>query len=128
MMCQENSDTAPASTEVTANPFSATDVAEILRERGWETGELWPAQMAWCERAAAMLGPHVENRDRLADLLSLIFQYEATKLMAQSETHVTMSRYAARGVLRELARLILENSSEFNSERFKDVVTALKAT
>src|SRR5262249_33700476 len=57
-----------------------------------------------------------------------VFHYDAAKLMAQSETHVTMSRYGARGVLRQLARLVLENSAEFNSERFKEVVTTVKAT
>ena len=128
MMSQEKSEALPATTDVTANPFSATDVAEILRDRGWLNSELSPAQAAWSERAAAMLGPHVEDRSGLADLLGLVFHYDAAKLMEQSDTHVTMSRYGARGVLRRLARLILESSVAFDSERFKEVVTTLKAT
>ena len=36
-----------------------------------------------------------------------------------------MSRYAARDVLRQLARMALE-TAPFDSERFKEVVTALK--
>src|SRR6266480_4372717 len=105
MTSQENSEAASAIARVTANRFSATDIAEILRERGWLNGELSPAQRAWCDRAAAILGPQVADRGGLADLLSLVFHYDAAKLMAQTETHVTMSRYAARNVLRQLARL-----------------------
>jgi Anticodon binding domain len=128
MTSQENSEAPPATADVTTNPFSATDAAEILRDRRWLDGELSPAQAAWCERAAAMLGPQVEDRSGLVDLLSLVFHYDAAKLMEASDTHVTMSRYGARGVLRRLARLILESSAAFDSERFKEVVTTLKAT
>ncbi len=128
MTSQEKSEAPPATSDVAANPFSASDVAEILRDRGWLNSELSPAQAAWCERAAAMLGPQVEDRAGLADLLSLVFRYDAAKLMQQSDTHVTMSRYGARGVLRRLARLILESSAAFDSERFKEVVSTLKAT
>jgi hypothetical protein len=129
MTSEENSEAAPAATDVTANPFVATDVAEILRVRGWLTAELSAAQRAWCERAAAMLGPRASDRSGLGDLLSLIFHYDAEKLMTQSETHMVMSRYAARDALRQLARLILvESSGGFDSERFKEVVNTLKAT
>lgn len=128
MTSQENSEAVPAATDVTGNPISATDVADILREQHWANGELTPAQTAWCERAAAMLGQQVGDRSGLADLLSLVFHYDAAKLMEQSDTHVTISRYGARGVLRQLARLLLENSAEFNSERFKEIVTTVKAT
>jgi len=128
MTSQENSEAVPAATDVTASPFSDTDVAEILREQGWANGELTSPQTAWCERAAAMLGQQVGDRGGLADLLSLVFHYDAAKLMEQSDTHVTMSRYGARGVLRQLARLLLENSAEFDSERFKEIVTTVKAT
>ena len=34
------------------NPFSGSDVLEILREREWLVGEASAEQMAWCERAA----------------------------------------------------------------------------
>ena len=72
-----------------------------------------------------MLGPHAAGRDALADLLSLVFHYDAAALMKQSDTHVTMSRYAARDVLRQLARLVLDGEF-FDSERFKAVVNELK--
>ena len=127
MRSQENSEAVPAAMDATANPFSAADVAEILRAQGWANGELTLAQTAWCERAAAMLGPQVGDRGGLADLLSLVFHYDAAKLMEQSDTHVTMSRYGARVVLRQLARLILESSTEFNSERLKEIVATVKA-
>lgn len=45
--------------------------------------------------------------------------------MGQVESHAVMSRYAARDVLRQLARLVLDGAP-FTSERFKDVVTCLK--
>jgi nondiscriminating glutamyl-tRNA synthetase len=108
-----------------ANPFTAVDVEGILRERGWLTAEASAEQVAWCERAAALLGPHAANREALAGLLWLVFHYDAAELMRQTETHVAMSRYAARDVLRQLARLVLDGAP-FTSERFKEVVTALK--
>ena len=129
MKSEEKSEAAPATAEATASVFAATDVAEILRERGWRTGDLSAAQQAWCERAAATLAPQVSDRRGLTDLLSLVFHYDAPELMSQSDTHVTMSRYAARDALRQLARLILvEGSRVFDSERFKEIVTTLKAT
>ena len=39
-----------------ANPFGSADVLAILRERGWLAGEPTAEHIAWCERAAAMLG------------------------------------------------------------------------
>jgi nondiscriminating glutamyl-tRNA synthetase len=108
-----------------ANPFTGAEVEAILRERGWLTAELSAEQNAWCERAAALLGPHAANHDALAELLRLVFHYDAAELMSQVVTHVTMSRYAARDVLRQLARLVLDGAP-FTSERFKEVVTALK--
>jgi nondiscriminating glutamyl-tRNA synthetase len=108
-----------------ANPFTGADVEAILRECGWLTAERSPEQKAWCECAAALLGPHAASRDALAELLRLVFQYDAAEMMAQVETHVTMSRYAARDVLRHLARLVLDGAP-FTSERFKEAVTALK--
>jgi Anticodon binding domain len=107
------------------NPFTAADVAEILRERGWLTVDPSPEQNAWCVRAAELLGPHVTDRSALADLLSLIFHYHAAEVMSKVESHIVMSRYAARDVLRQLARLLLDDGP-FTSERFKDVVTLLK--
>ena len=129
MISDENvsgaSEAAPNVTAPLANPFSSTDVVGILQQRGWLAGTPSTAQTAWCEKASSMLGPHSASRAALADLLSLIFRYDAAELMTHSETHVTMSRYAARDVLRRLAWLVLERTP-FDSERFKEVVTALK--
>jgi hypothetical protein len=107
------------------NPFTGCDVAEILRERGWLTPEPSPAQEAWCERAAALLGPHTPDRTVLADLLSLVFCYDAHQILASVEAHTVLSRYAARDVLRELALLLL-SGGPLTPERFQEIVTALK--
>ena len=108
-----------------ANPFTASDVAGILRERGWLAAEPSPPQQAWCERAASMLGGHATDRAALADLLGLVFQYDAREIISRVESHVVLSRYAARGVLRQVALLLLEGVA-LTSERFKEIVTALK--
>ena len=110
---------------VAANPFVGLDVVSILRERGWLTGEASAEQSAWCERAAALLGVHAADRGALAELLGLVFHYDAAELLGRVESHVVMSRYAARDVLRRLALLVLDGAP-FTSDRFKEVVTALK--
>jgi nondiscriminating glutamyl-tRNA synthetase len=109
----------------TVNPFTANDVLTILRERAWLAAELLSGQQAWCERAAAMLGGHVADREALADLLGLVFHYDAREIIARVESHVVLSRYAARGVLRQMALLLLDGTA-LTSERFKEIVTALK--
>lgn len=106
-------------------PFSAGDVADILRERGWTSSEISAEQSAWCARAAFLLGPQAANRDALASLLRLVFEYDAARTMANVEAHAVMSRYAARDVIRLLARLVLEGGA-CTVERFKEIVTALK--
>ncbi len=110
---------------VAANPFAADDVLAILRERGWLAAEPSPEQHAWCERAAMMLGGHAADRAALADLLGLVFQYDAREIMSKVESHVVLSRYAARGVVRQAALLLLDGAA-LTSERFKEIVTALK--
>jgi hypothetical protein len=107
------------------NPFTAGDVVAILRERGWVVGECSVEQNAWCERAASMLGGHALDRAALADLLRLVFQYDAREIMSKVESHVVLSRYAARSVLRQVALLLLDGAA-LTSERFKEIVTALK--
>jgi nondiscriminating glutamyl-tRNA synthetase len=108
-----------------ANHFTAADVLEILRERGWLVGQPSTEQRAWCERAAALLGSHAADRAALADLLSLVFRYDARALMAEVESHVVLSRLAAREVLRRLAPMLLDGVP-VTSDRFKEIVTALK--
>ncbi len=72
-----------------------------------------------------MLGAHASGRSALADLLELVFQYDAHEIISKVESHVVLSRYAARGVLREMALLLLDGAA-LTSERFKEIVTALK--
>ena len=108
-----------------ANPFTACDVLAILCERGWLAAEPSVEQNAWCERAAAMLGGHAADRAALTELLGLVFQYDAREIISRVESHVVLSRYAARGVLRQVALLLLDGTA-LTSDRFKEIVTALK--
>jgi hypothetical protein len=121
---QENPNSVPSAG---ANAYTARDVAEILREKNWLLGEASPEQLAWCERAAALLGPQVTDRRSLADLLHLVFHYDAHELLSKVETHAVLSRYAARDVLRHLALLLLDGAP-LTTDRFKEVVNALKDT
>ena len=108
-----------------ANPFTCADVLSILRERGWLAAEPSPEQYAWCERAASMLGGHAADRAALGELLGLVFQYDAREIISKVDSHVVLSRYAARDVLRQIALLLLEGAP-LTSERFKEIVTVLK--
>jgi nondiscriminating glutamyl-tRNA synthetase len=110
---------------VAGNPFTGRDVAGILAERAWVVGELSSEQLGWCEHAAAILGPQAADRDALAELLRLVFQYDAGKILGQVENHAVLSRYAARDVVRRLALLLLEGAP-LDSGRFKEIITALK--
>jgi glutamyl/glutaminyl-tRNA synthetase len=110
---------------VTANPFTSADVITILRERGWLTVDLTPEIDAWCRHAAATLGSHTADRAALADLLSLVFHYDARAILSGVDSHVVLSRYAARDVLRQVALLLL-NGAPLNSDRFKEIITKLK--
>jgi hypothetical protein len=107
------------------NPWSAADVAEILRERGWLSCEPSAEHQAWCERAALLLGPQAADRAALDGLLGLVFHYDAAELIGQVEAHAVLSRDAARDVLRETALLLLDGGA-LDSERFKEIVAALK--
>jgi hypothetical protein len=115
----------PGTAAVAISPFAASDVVQILREQGWLTQEPSPEQLAWCARAASILGTQVADRDALRGLLSLIFHYDAAELLARTETHAVLARYAARDVVRQLALLLL-NGTPLTSDRFKEIVTALK--
>ena len=110
---------------VAVNPFTGPDVAGILLEHGWAGTEPTAEQTAWCERAAAILGVHAADRDALAELLRLVFHYDSREILGRVESHAVLSRYAARDVLRQLALLLLEGGA-LNSDRFKEIVTALK--
>jgi nondiscriminating glutamyl-tRNA synthetase len=121
MIPGDTSDTAG----VVVNPFAGNDVAGILREQGWLVEEPSPEQLAWCEHAALILGTHAVDRNALRGLLSLVFHYEAPEILARVDTHAVLSRYAARDVLRQLALLLLDGAP-LTSERFKEIITALK--
>jgi hypothetical protein len=115
----------PGAPVAPANPFVGADVLAILSECGWLMGEPTERQISWCARAAVMLGGHAADRAALADLLGLIFHYHAREIIARVESHMVLSRYAARDVLRELALLLLEGAP-LDSERFKVIITQLK--
>jgi hypothetical protein len=115
----------PNASAAASNTFTSRDVIEILHAEGWLVGDASPAQLAWCERAAALLGPQVSERCSLAELLHPVFYYSAQELLAMVESHAVLARYAARDVLRHLALLLLDGAP-LTSERFKEIVTALK--
>jgi glutamyl/glutaminyl-tRNA synthetase len=121
-MIPDQMENSPA---LAVNPFAAADVAAILRERGWAASELSAEQVAWCEHAAGILGTQAADREALAELLGLVFHYDSQELLARVESHVVLSRYAARDVLRQLALLLLEGTA-VDSERFKEIISALK--
>jgi glutamyl/glutaminyl-tRNA synthetase len=108
------------------NPFSAADVVAILRERGWLVGPPPEETEAWPAEAAALLGPQSVDRDALAGLLRLVFEYHAEQILRSPESHAVLAREGAREVIRELAHLALDGP-EVDSDRFKEIVSALKA-
>lgn len=110
------------------NLFTGTDIAEILRERDWATAEMSSPELdRWCERAAAMLGSHAADRAALADLLALIFHYDAATVLQPVESHAVLARYGARDVIRRLAFLLLDDRA-LDSERFKEIINEIKET
>jgi len=108
------------------NPYTGSDVLEILREHGWLAGETTSDHLLWCDRAAFLLGPQVQDRQALADLLALVFRYDAQETLAKVESHIVLSRYAAREVLRLFAAELLDGVP-LTSERFSEIITAMKA-
>src|SRR5271163_2174697 len=110
---------------VRVNPFTGGDVAEILREREWITGEGSPEQMAWCDRAALLLGPQVADRAELGNFLALVFHYDAAEALARIESHIVLSRYAAREVLRRFAMELLDGAP-LTPDRFSEIITGMK--
>src|ERR1700676_1080962 len=109
----------------TDNLFGAADVAEIIREKGWIAQPGSSEQLAWCERAASYLSGHATDREKLAELLGLIFSYDAHAILARVESHAVLSKTAARDVLRQLALFLLDGEP-LNSDLFKKIVNALK--
>ena len=114
-----------------ANPFSAADIGEILRERGWLTERPTPEMEEWMRDAAGWLGLQAALRSRsevneaLTDLVALIFSYNAGDLLEDKNNQAVMAREGARDVIRELANSVLEGG-DLDSERFRDIVSKLK--
>jgi hypothetical protein len=108
------------------NNFTANDVAAILREHHWHTSELTAEQSAWCEHAATLLGPQSADRPALDNLLKLIFHYDAREILSQVDSHATLSRYAARDALRQLASLLLD-PVPLTSDRLREIIDRMKA-
>jgi hypothetical protein len=115
-----------------ASAFAAGDVEEILRERGWlasgaSAGSEDDAArlQAWLAGAAALLGPHAADRTALAELLGLIFYYDAAATLNSREAQAVMMRTGAREVIRELAKIVLDGAA-IDSERFKEIIETLK--
>jgi Anticodon binding domain len=107
------------------NLFTGRDVLKILREHGWLSGEASPEQLVFCDRAAALLGPHVTDAAGLAELLELIFRYDAAQILQTVEAHTILARYGARDVVRQLSLFLLD-PAPFDSDRFKELVNLLK--
>jgi hypothetical protein len=107
------------------HPFAGSDVLEILREREWLAGEASAEQLAWCARAAFLLGAQVEDRAGLAELLRLVFHYDAAETLERMESHLVMSRYAARDVLRQFSLALLDGAP-LTPERFSEIITTMK--
>jgi hypothetical protein len=107
------------------NPFAAGDVAAILREQKW-LRRYDQAVAAWMAEAVALLGPQAENRETLAHLLGLVFEYDAHTVLASRECQEVLARRGGRDVLRALATEIL-HGGPVDSNRLKEIVAAIKA-
>ena len=107
--------------------FTAEDVAAVLRENGWlvadtEVRDDSPLQ-TWLTRTAELLGPYPAKR---AELLKLIFHYDATEILLAHDSQAVMARSGAREVIRQLANLILDGGG-VDSDRFKEIIETMKA-
>jgi Anticodon binding domain len=126
MFPETPTETVPA----VANFFAASDIAAILRERGWldatSAVDAGAELDGWLARAAELLGPHARDRTALAGLLELIFSYDASALLRGRESHAVLVRTGAREVIRELASCVLD-AGKIDSDRFKEIVDAIKA-
>ncbi len=116
--------------EAAVSPFTSADVAEILCRRGWLAGAPPPGDSplnAWLAHAAQLLGPHASDRDALTGLLALVFDYNVAEIAQRINTHAVVVREGGREVIRALGHLVL-SGGPVDSDRFKEIVNALKAT
>jgi len=121
---------ASPGTSASTTLFSGTDIAEILVARGWlAESQDWGSHNAlasWLKRTAELLGPHAGDRASLADLLALIFSYDAAALCREAESQDVLTREGAREVIRELANLVLD-AGDVDSDVFKEIIDGIKA-
>lgn len=102
----------------------------ISQRRGWlplaaDAEPAAAARGAWMAEAAQLLGVQAADAGELESLLERVFQYDARENLALPENQAVMAREGARHVLRELASMVLD-SGELSSDRYKEIVTALK--
>jgi len=115
------------------NPFSAADIEAILRKHGWLTEQPTPEMEEWMRDAAEWIGLqvalHIKNEDggaaALADLVGLIFSYNAADLLEDKNNQAVMAREGARDVIRQLANSVL-GGGDLGSERLREIVSQLK--
>ena len=122
-------------TPAAVNPFTAKDVAAILRERAWlrddnqgvASGAAFKldSASAWMVEAATLLGPRAEDREALARLLETVFEYDASVTLAARECQEVLAREGARQVIRVLATEILKGGA-VDSNRLKQIVETVK--
>ncbi len=120
---------APAESPVALeNQFTVADIAAILCERGWldPAHAADPAMKAWFARAADLIAPHAADRCALADLLALVFNYDAAALLQDAANQAVLAREGAREVIRELANRILDGG-DIGSDRFKEIIDGMKS-
>lgn len=107
------------------NPFTATDILEVLHENSWLTSDPSPEQVAWCGQAASLLGQFASDHAALGQILRLVFEFDATCIMQLPDSHAVLARHAAREVIRHLALHLLE-PGHLDSDRFKALINQLK--
>jgi len=103
----------------------------LLAEHGWlptsASAELNASTESWLADAAGWLAPQGTDRESLAQLLSLIFHYDAREALAAQEAHAVLLRKGSREVVRALAHEILAGG-DFDSEQYKAIVERLNVT
>ena len=115
------------------SPFHAGDVEAVLRAHRWLTTPNTPDLESWMRDAADWLGTQAashrestdKQRERFLGLLTLVFSYDAAKLMESRENQAAMAREGARETVRELANRVLQGG-EIDSARLREIIDALK--
>jgi nondiscriminating glutamyl-tRNA synthetase len=109
--------------------FTAREIGEVLVERGWLhrdcPGRTEQGLTDWLQRAADLLGPHVADRASLADLLRLVFHYDAAALLSEWAGQAVLAREGSRAVIRELANRVLD-TDYIDSDRLKEIINGIK--